>query len=510
MFKPLIDSYSAVLKKFKGNDIGATINEEVNIERLKTMYDGYDGDRIIEIRFIDPRRFTAQQRNFIYALIGDIFIDTGMPTDFWKEFFYFRFEGVTGRKISLKDESNTTVSDANVLANIILDFIFEHHIPFKEGYEILPANQEYYFYKCITKRVCCICGKTGADIDHFDKALGRRKRKEVDHSEYTFAALCRIHHTEKHKIGVINFKNKYQIKGIKLNQETIKKLRIGGKKILSDNKRYYYLKLKENFFDSDEMVLLESMPDGYIYSNILLKLYLRSLKHEGKLMFNDRIPFNSTMLATITRHSVGVVEKAVQIFRDLQLIDVLDNGAIYMSDIQSFIGKSSTEADRKREYRKKIEEAKRNLITGGQVSDKCPDKTTPELEIEIEKDIERDIDKEEKKGKYSDEHLRLAKKLQSNLTEDFPKEMNKVDIEKWADIIRLMEERDKASIEAIEYVINWLPTNEFWFGNIRSAKKLREKFEKLKFEIKADKKNHKKQSQKLQYSNPSEYDDLPI
>ncbi|WP_277891926.1 phage replisome organizer N-terminal domain-containing protein [Enterococcus lactis] len=275
---------------------------------------------------------------------------------------------------------------------------------------------------------------------------------------------------------------------------------------MSDNKRYYYLKLKENFFDSDEMVLLESMPDGYIYSNILLKLYLRSLKHEGKLMFNDRIPFNSTMLATITRHSVGVVEKAVQIFRDLQLIDVLDNGAIYMSDIQSFIGKSSTEADRKREYRKKIEEAKRNLITGGQVSDKCPDKTTPELEIEIEKDI----DKEKKKGKYSDEHLRLAKKLQSNLTEDFPKEMNKVDIEKWADTIRLMEERDKASIEAIEYVINWLPTNEFWFGNIRSAKKLREKFEKLKFEIKADKKNHKKQSQKLQYSNPSEYDDLPI
>ncbi|HBK5231260.1 TPA: phage replisome organizer N-terminal domain-containing protein, partial [Enterococcus faecium] len=51
---------------------------------------------------------------------------------------------------------------------------------------------------------------------------------------------------------------------------------------MSDNKRYYYLKLKENFFDSDEMVLLESMPDGYIYSNILLKLYLRSLKHEGK------------------------------------------------------------------------------------------------------------------------------------------------------------------------------------------------------------------------------------
>ncbi|MDP8597826.1 hypothetical protein RAN65_14000, partial [Enterococcus lactis] len=61
MFKPLIDSYSAVLRRFKGNQIVARINEEVNIERLKTMYDGYDGDRVIEICFIDPRRFTVQQ-----------------------------------------------------------------------------------------------------------------------------------------------------------------------------------------------------------------------------------------------------------------------------------------------------------------------------------------------------------------------------------------------------------------------------------------------------------------
>ena len=47
---------------------------------------------------------------------------------------------------------------------------------------------------------------------------------------------------------------------------------------MADNKKYYYLKLKENFFDSDEMVLLESMPDGYLYSNILLKMYLKSKK----------------------------------------------------------------------------------------------------------------------------------------------------------------------------------------------------------------------------------------
>ena len=122
---------------------------------------------------------------------------------------------------------------------------------------------------------------------------------------------------------------------------------------MADNKKYYYLKLADNFYDRDEMIILESMPDGYMYSNILLKLYLRSLKNEGKLLFNDRIPYNSQMLANITRFPIGVIEKALKIFLDLGLIEILDNGAIYMLDIQNFIGKSTTEADRKRNYRKR-------------------------------------------------------------------------------------------------------------------------------------------------------------
>jgi predicted phage replisome organizer/uncharacterized phage protein (TIGR02220 family) len=160
---------------------------------------------------------------------------------------------------------------------------------------------------------------------------------------------------------------------------------------MSDNKRYYYLKLKDNFFDSDEMIVLESMPDGHLYSNILLKLYLRSLKNDGKLMFNERIPFNSTMLAQVTRHSVGNVEKAIQLFRELGLIEVLDNGAIYMLDIQNFIGKSSTEADRIRNYRAKIASEKDSVQTLEQKPYKCNDKSTPELEIELEIELDKDI-----------------------------------------------------------------------------------------------------------------------
>lgn len=164
---------------------------------------------------------------------------------------------------------------------------------------------------------------------------------------------------------------------------------------MADNKKYYYMRLKENFFDSDEMIILENMDngDGIIYSNILLKLYLRSLKYEGRLMFNERIPFNPQMLSTIVRHPVGVVEKALKAFVDLGLVEVMDNGAIYMLDIQNFIGKTSTEADRKKIYRAQIAKEKGLLIEDGQMSGQMSDKRTPESESEIESKSDDDVGK---------------------------------------------------------------------------------------------------------------------
>ena len=120
------------------------------------------------------------------------------------------------------------------------------------------------------------------------------------------------------------------------------------------NKGYYYLKLKENFFDTDEMKILESMENGYLYSNILLKLYLKALKNEGKLTFNEYIPYDTKMLATITGHNIDVVEKAIAIFKGMHLIEVLDNGTIFMLDMQKLIGSISSEGVRKAEYREKI------------------------------------------------------------------------------------------------------------------------------------------------------------
>jgi len=156
---------------------------------------------------------------------------------------------------------------------------------------------------------------------------------------------------------------------------------------MADNRKYYYLKLKENFFDSDSIVLLEDMKDGILYSNILLKLYLKSLKNGGKLQLDEHIPYTAQMIATLTRHQIGTVERALEIFRQLGLVEQLDSGAFYMTDIELMIGQSSTEAERKRAARLENKALLPPRTKGGHLSDIRP----PEIEIELEKEIEIEL-----------------------------------------------------------------------------------------------------------------------
>ena len=157
---------------------------------------------------------------------------------------------------------------------------------------------------------------------------------------------------------------------------------------MADNRKYYYLKLKENYFDEDVIVLLENQPDGFLYSNILLKLYLKSLKNGGKLQLDENKPYTAQMIATITHQQVGTVERALRLFMELGLVEVLNDGAFYMSNIELLIGQSSTEGERKRRARMELQKIPQAI------ADICP----PEIEIKKEIDIESEIEREKETG----------------------------------------------------------------------------------------------------------------
>lgn len=213
---------------------------------------------------------------------------------------------------------------------------------------------------------------------------------------------------------------------------------------MSDNKKYYYMKLKEDFFDTEEMIILEGIQDGYIYSNILLKLYLKSLKTNGRLMLRDLIPYNAEMIANITRHNVSSVKVALDIFKKLGLIEVLDDGAIYMRDIQNFVGSSSSEADRKRAYRLKIKEEKERLENNGfeqdllDFSENLSEESGTNVRTNVHQRIENRVQSIESRNLDSIPNLDINKNLDSNTNKEnilsgtpdfvFPKWLNKKSI----------------------------------------------------------------------------------
>lgn len=248
---------------------------------------------------------------------------------------------------------------------------------------------------------------------------------------------------------------------------------------MSDNKKYYYLKLKENFYESEEMIILQSMPDGYLYSDILLKLYLRSLKSDGRLMFKGIIPYTPTVLAQVVRHQIGTVEKALKIFKQLNLVEILDNGAIYMCDIQNFIGMSSNEADRQRLYYNKIKSEKTSLQADLQKSCKKSYMiSTPE--IEIEKELKIEIEKNIPSKDTCVQIKKSQKEIENGfneLWEQYPKKQGRAQAKKnYEKAIRSGVKHDEIKnglMNFISYVklknidYQYIPQGSTWFNQKR-------------------------------------------
>ena len=156
---------------------------------------------------------------------------------------------------------------------------------------------------------------------------------------------------------------------------------------MAENRKYYFLKLKEDFFEQDTIVLLESLKDGGLYSNILMKMYLKSLQFNGFLKVNEHLSLTTEMIATLTRHEVGTVERAVKIFLELGLAETTETGTIYMSQIETLVGKSSTEGERKKLSRLRKEREKSIPLqiglsdAEGQKADFCPQNVRTVLDI---------------------------------------------------------------------------------------------------------------------------------
>lgn len=158
---------------------------------------------------------------------------------------------------------------------------------------------------------------------------------------------------------------------------------------LSNNqtKRFYWLKLKDNFFDREEIQLIESLPNGKEYVLILLKFMMKAINSEGRLVVKDVIPYNPQMLATVTHSNVDTVRSAIDIFIKFGLMNTLDDGTLYMNEVQALLGSETEFAAKKREYRQNLKNQPEQL----------PNKST-----KTKKDIVQDKVRQENRDKSLD------------------------------------------------------------------------------------------------------------
>jgi predicted phage replisome organizer len=172
---------------------------------------------------------------------------------------------------------------------------------------------------------------------------------------------------------------------------------------MADTRKYYWLKLKRDFFKRHDIKIIESMENGKDYVLFYLKLLLESVDHDGSLRFSETVPYNDKMLATITDTNIDIVRSAVKIFAELGMMDQFDDGTLFMSQVQTMLGSETSDAVRMREAREK---KKQLLIEHGE-SEQCSESfknRSPELDIELDKEIELDNKETPDKPAKSQKH----------------------------------------------------------------------------------------------------------
>lgn len=210
------------ITKISRRKLEIELDEDADMYRVQRLSNGKQPT--VELSVQDSRLITPDQRKKIYALINDLCDYTGDLPEYWKIRFKFAVEMTF--KVKPFSLSNCSVTVGNYMILTILNFMFENDIPFKtKVWDSIPDDFPKQALALKQKR-CVICGRK-ADIDHFDTVGMGRNREKIVHVGLHIMTLCRVHHTERHKIGVLDFVQRYHLRPIKVTPEIAKRFKLG-------------------------------------------------------------------------------------------------------------------------------------------------------------------------------------------------------------------------------------------------------------------------------------------
>lgn len=152
-------------------------------------------------------------------------------------------------------------------------------------------------------------------------------------------------------------------------------------------KRYYWLKLPDEFFRQKTIKKLRKIAGGDTYIIIYLKMLLVAMKQDGRLYFEGVEATFYDELALDLDEEVENVRVTVMFLIQQDLMQLIDETEYSLSECAKMTGSESTSAARVRKYRSKEALQCNTDVTGcNEVKQIC----NGEIEIEIEKEIKKD------------------------------------------------------------------------------------------------------------------------
>jgi len=154
-------------------------------------------------------------------------------------------------------------------------------------------------------------------------------------------------------------------------------------------KRYYWLKLKQDFFADPRIKKLRRIAGGDTYTVILLKLMLLTVKSNGVLVYEGIENTLALELALKMDEDDKNVEATLIYMQSMNLIQELDSKTFDIPQVRELTGSESESAARVRKHRKKKEV--KSLQCNALVTS-CNKTVTTEIEKEIELELETDTE----------------------------------------------------------------------------------------------------------------------
>ena len=160
-------------------------------------------------------------------------------------------------------------------------------------------------------------------------------------------------------------------------------------------KKYYWLKLKDNFFNQKEVKKLRRIAGGDTYTIIYLKMQLLSIKKDGIIEFEGTEKDLAEQLSYEIDEDLNNIQVTLSFLKVNNLIEEISENNFLLTKVPDCIGKEGASAERVRRHRERKallekEKEQKTLQCNGEVTNSNNTVIKSNTEIEKEKEIEKD------------------------------------------------------------------------------------------------------------------------